>query len=66
MNYRYRMHSYSDPEVLSRSRPLPGRDAAEAVESAARLWKEGAYASSLGYCVVDTESGTVIWQHERA
>ncbi|HEY2593195.1 MAG TPA: hypothetical protein VGK33_04775 [Chloroflexota bacterium] len=67
MLYRYRMHGFADPMApLGPGRPLFGRTAAEAIVNAADLCKEGIYASNaLGYCVVDTEDGSVLWQRQR-
>lgn len=65
MNYRYRMHWFCDPEApLNAGRPLFGRDAAEAIALAESLWKEGVYAAALGYLVVDTDEGTVVWRRQ--
>jgi hypothetical protein len=66
MLYRYRMHWFADPLApLGAGRPLFGRTAAEAIANAADLWKAGAYANALGYCVSDTDDGSVLWQQER-
>jgi hypothetical protein len=63
MLYRYRMHRVDDSMApLGSGRPLSARTAAEAIAHAADLCKEGrAYASALGYCIVDTEDGTVLY-----
>lgn len=68
MLYRYRIHWLTDPQAaLGPGRPLFARCSAEAISKAADLWNVGTQASALGYCVVDTEDGTVLWrqQHER-
>jgi hypothetical protein len=66
MLYRYRMHWFADPmAALGAGRPLFGRTAAEALSNAADLWKAGAYANAVGYCVLDTEDGSVLWQQQR-
>ena len=66
MLYRYRMHWFADQlSPLGPGRPLFGRTPAEAISNAADLWKAGAYAKALGYCVLDTDDGTVLWQQQR-
>jgi hypothetical protein len=66
MLYRYRMHWFSDAMApLGSGRPLFGRNADEAISNAADLWKASANSRSLGYCVLDTEDGTVLWQQQR-
>jgi hypothetical protein len=67
MLYRYRMHSFADPTApLGPGRPLFGGTPAEAIANAAELWQGGVHASNaLGYCVVDTEDGSVLWQRQR-
>ena len=63
MLYRYRMHWFADPSAAhGPGRPLFGRTPAEALSNAADLWKSGAYAKALGYRVLDTDDGTVLWQ----
>jgi hypothetical protein len=63
MLYRYRVHWIADPSApLGPGRPLFARTPAEAITRAADLWKVGrAYASRIGYCIVDTEDGTVAY-----
>ena len=66
MVYRYRMHLFADPMApLGVGRPLCGRNAAEAIAQAGAQWQEGTSAWALGYCVVDTEDGVVLWQRQR-
>jgi hypothetical protein len=66
MLYRYRMHWFADPMAdLGPGRPLFGRTAAEAIANAGDLWKAGAYAKAVGYCVLDTDDGSVLWQQQR-
>ena len=66
MNYRYRMHWYSNPEApLNAGRALFGQTPEDAIAHAANLWKEGRYAAALEYCVLDTDDGTVIWRGRR-
>ena len=66
MLYRYRMHLFADPvSQLGVGRPLSGRNAAEAIAQAGSLWEEETSTWALGYCVVDTEDGAVLWQRRR-
>jgi hypothetical protein len=65
MRYCYRMHWYADREApLNAGRALYGLTKPEAIAAAADLWSEGAR-WALGYVVVDTEEGEVIWRQER-
>jgi hypothetical protein len=68
MTYRYRMHWFADPKapVGPWGRPLFGRNHDEAIAHAEQLWKEGAYPQALGYRVVDTDDGAVLWQRRRS
>jgi hypothetical protein len=67
MTYRrYWLHWYMDRrEPLNAGRALSGRNLAEAVEEAAALWDAGFYASATGFCVVDTEDGSIVWRSGR-
>ena len=66
MPYRYRMHLIADAtSPLGVGRPLFGRNAAEAIAQADTLWQEGTSGWALGYRVVDTEDGAVLWQRQR-
>jgi hypothetical protein len=60
--YRYRMHWVDDPTApIGPGRPLFARTPAEAIAHAADLWRAGrAHESAPGYCIVDTEDGTVL------
>jgi hypothetical protein len=60
------MHLFADPTTpLGVGRPLFGRNAAEAIAQAGTLWKEETSTWALGYRVVDTEDGAVLWQRQR-
>jgi hypothetical protein len=66
MRYRYQMHWYRDAgEPLNGGRGLFGQSAAETLSEAASLWREGAYAAAVGYIVIDTDDGTVLFRRER-
>lgn len=67
MTHRYQMVWFNNPSApLGVGRTLFGHSPAEAIAHAMQLWQEGAYASALGYCVVDTEDGNVLWRQRRA
>jgi hypothetical protein len=66
MLYRYRMHLFADPRTPPGvGRPLFGRNAAEAIAQAGTLWEEETSTWALGYRVIDTEDGAVLWQRQR-
>ena len=66
MTTHYRMHCFADPAApLGAGRPLAGRNAAEAIFEAGALWNDGPYAWALGYRVVDSDDGAVLWQRQR-
>jgi hypothetical protein len=66
MRYCYRMHWYADRGApLNAGRALYGLTKPEAIANAADLWREGARRWAVGYVVVDTDEGEVIWRHER-
>jgi hypothetical protein len=66
MPYRYWLHWYTDPDApLNAGRALPDRTLAEAIAHANEILDEGAYASSNGCCLVDTEDGTIARRGER-
>jgi hypothetical protein len=66
MPYRYRMHWYTDPGTpLGAGRPLVARTPDEAIAQATALWEEGVYATARGYCVADSDEGTILWRCKR-
>lgn len=67
MSYgRYWLHWHTDPSApLNAGRALSGRNLAEAIEEAATLWEAGFHASAIGFCVVDTEDGSIRWRSGR-
>lgn len=64
--YRYWVHPYVDPkEPLKEGRRLSVLTETEAIAEAERLLESSAYPRALGFMIVDTEEGEVIWRRAR-